>query len=78
MFLVFQISHFLCKFVIFNESSSNSFSNAKFLEINPSIQNQNGNKTLFKFVFIVTIQPLEDQNKQSKLIFEAPETQGTQ
>ena len=27
---------------------------------------------------IVTIQPLEDQNKQSKLIFEALETQGTQ
>ena len=32
----------------------------------------------FQFVFIVTIQPLEDQNKQSNLIFEALETQGTQ
>ena len=36
------------------------------------------NLRTFKFVFIVTIQPLEDQNKQSKLIFEALETQGTQ
>ena len=37
-------------------------------------------KTLefFRFVFIVTVQPLEDQNKQSKLIFEALETQGPQ
>ena len=31
MFLVFPISHFLCKFVIFNESSSDSFFDSKFL-----------------------------------------------